>query len=271
MNNKINTEYEKALKNVLENGNHKPDRTNTGTTSFFGLQMRFNLEEGFPLITTKKVHMKSIIHELLWFLQGTGNIKYLKDNGVKIWDAWDNGDGELGPVYGVQWRHWKGSDGQETDQIAELIKNIKENPHSRRHILTAWNVAEINKMALAPCHMTAQFYVNDGKLSCQLYQRSGDMFLGIPFNIASYSLLTHMMAQQTGLQVGDFIHTIGDAHIYDNHREQVELQLSRVGEAYSFPELVIKRHPESIDDYVYDDFEVVGYESHAGIKAPVAV
>lgn len=265
---KINTTYEQALNHILQNGTHKDDRTGTGTTSVFGYQMRFNLQEGFPLITTKKVHMKSIIHELLWFLKGESNIKYLTDNGVTIWDEWANEEGELGPVYGVQWRSWMGANGQTIDQISDVIEQIKSNPDSRRLIVSAWNVAELPNMALPPCHAFFQFYVADGKLSCQLYQRSADMFLGVPFNIASYALLTHMVAQQTGLEVGDFIWTGGDCHIYDNHRQQVNQQLQRSG--YSFPTLKLNKR-ESIFDYVYKDVEVLDYVSHPSIKAPVAV
>lgn len=264
----VNTTYEKALKDILHNGIHKNDRTGTGTTSIFGYQMRFNLEEGFPLITTKKVHMKSIVHELLWFLKGESNIKYLSDNGVTIWDEWADEHGELGPVYGVQWRSWLGADGETIDQISNLIEQIKTNPDSRRLIVSAWNVAEIPNMALPPCHAFFQFYVASGKLSCQLYQRSADMFLGVPFNIASYALLTHMVAQQTGLEVGDFVWTGGDCHIYDNHKEQVTEQLSR--EAFAFPTLELNPR-NSIFDYIYEDVQLVDYRSHPSIKAPVAV
>jgi thymidylate synthase len=256
------------MRHVYENGVEKSDRTGTGTRSVFGYQMRFNLQEGFPLVTTKKLHLRSIIHELLWFLQGDSNIKYLKDNGVSIWDEWADENGELGPVYGVQWRNWTGRE-QNVDQIAELIKTIKTNPDSRRMIVTAWNVAEIHKMALPPCHMMFQVYVANGKLSCQLYQRSCDIFLGVPFNIASYSLLTHMLAQQCDLEVGDFVWTGGDCHIYSNHYEQVELQLSREPRAY--PQLKINRRPDSIFDYRFEDFEIVGYDPHPHIKAAVAV
>lgn len=268
-NNTISTEYEDKLRFILENGTHKSDRTGTGTTSVFGLQMRFNLQEGFPLITTKKVHMKSIIHELLWFLKGSSNIEYLKENNVKIWDAWADENGELGPVYGVQWRSWPDPyTGETIDQIADVIEQIKTNPDSRRLIVNAWNPAAVPLQALPPCHAFFQFYVADGKLSCQLYQRSGDFFLGIPFNIASYSLLTHMIAQQTGLEVGDFVHTVGDAHIYDNHLEQVKEQLTR--EPYPFPTLKLNQR-SSIDEYQYEDVEIVDYVSHPTIKAPVAV
>lgn len=264
----ISNQYEEFMRHVYENGVEKSDRTGTGTRSVFGYQMRFNLQEGFPLVTTKKLHLRSIIHELLWFLQGDSNIKYLKDNGVSIWDEWADENGELGPVYGVQWRNWTGRE-QNVDQIAELIKTIKTNPDSRRMIVTAWNVAEIHKMALPPCHMMFQVYVANGKLSCQLYQRSCDIFLGVPFNIASYSLLTHMLAQQCDLEVGDFVWTGGDCHIYSNHYEQVELQLSREPRAY--PQLRINRRPDSIFDYRFEDFEIVGYDPHPHIKAPVAV
>ena len=264
----ITNQYEEFMRHVYENGVEKSDRTGTGTRSVFGYQMRFNLQEGFPLVTTKKLHLRSIIHELLWFLQGDRNIKYLKDNGVSIWDEWADDTGELGPVSGVQWRNWTGRE-QNVDQIAELIKTIKTNPDSRRMIVTAWNVAEIHKMALPPCHMMFQVYVANGKLSCQLYQRSCDIFLGVPFNIASYSLLTHMLAQQCDLEVGDFVWTGGDCHIYSNHYEQVELQLSREPRAY--PQLKINRRPDSIFDYRFEDFEIVGYDPHPHIKAPVAV
>lgn len=264
----INTEYEKALAYVLGNGTHKEDRTGTGTTSVFGYQMRFDLQQGFPLITTKKVHMKSIIHELLWFLKGSGNIAYLTENGVTIWDEWADENGDLGNVYGVQWRAWAGANGETIDQISEVIEQIKTNPDSRRLIVSAWNVAEVPNMALPPCHAFFQFYVADGKLSLQLYQRSADMFLGVPFNIASYSLLVHMVAQQTGLEVGDFVWTGGDVHIYDNHLEQVKEQLSRTG--YEFPQIVIDK-ADSIFDYKFEDFHLENYVSHSAIKAPVAV
>lgn len=264
----ISNQYEEFMRHVYENGVEKSDRTGTGTRSVFGYQMRFNLQEGFPLVTTKKLHLRSIIHELLWFLKGDSNIKYLKDNGVSIWDEWADENGELGPVYGVQWRNWTGRD-QNVDQIAELIKTIKTNPDSRRMIVTAWNVAEIHKMALPPCHMMFQVYVANGKLSCQLYQRSCDIFLGVPFNIASYSLLTHMLAQQCDLEVGDFVWTGGDCHIYSNHYEQVQLQLSR--EPRDYPQLKINRRPDSIFDYRFEDFEIVGYDPHPHIKAAVAV
>lgn len=261
-------QYEDLMRHVYFHGVNKSDRTGTGTRSVFGYQMRFNLSEGFPLVTTKKLHLRSIIHELLWFLKGESNIKYLKDNGVSIWDEWADENGDLGPVYGVQWRNWRGAD-RNVDQIAELVNTIKTNPDSRRMIVTAWNVAELPKMTLPPCHMMFQVYVADGKLSCQLYQRSCDIFLGVPFNIASYSLLTHMLAQQCDLEVGDFVWTGGDCHLYNNHFEQVKLQLSR--EPRPYPQLVIKRRPDSIFDYKFEDFEIVGYDPHPTIKAPVAV
>lgn len=261
-------QYEDLMRHVYFHGVNKSDRTGTGTRSVFGYQMRFNLSEGFPLVTTKKLHLRSIIHELLWFLKGESNIKYLKDNGVSIWDEWADENGDLGPVYGVQWRNWRGAD-RNVDQIAELVNTIKTNPDSRRMIVTAWNVAELPKMALPPCHMMFQVYVADGKLSCQLYQRSCDIFLGVPFNIASYSLLTHMLAQQCDLEVGDFVWTGGDCHLYNNHFEQVKLQLSR--EPRPYPQLIIKRRPDSIFDYKFEDFEIVGYDPHPTIKAPVAV
>lgn len=264
------------MRHVHEHGVAKSDRTGTGTKSVFGHQMRFDLNEGFPLVTTKKVHLKSIIQELLWFLTGSSNNNWLKERGVTIWDEWAREDGDLGPVYGVQWRSWPTPDGGHIDQISEVIKTLKSNPDSRRIIVSAWNVAELSKMALMPCHAFFQFYVapsqvagEPGKLSCQLYQRSADIFLGVPFNIASYALLTHMVAQQCGLGVGDFIWTGGDCHIYSNHHEQVELQLSR--QPYPYPVLHIKRRPDSIFDYQYEDFEVLDYQCHPAIKAPVAV
>lgn len=262
-------QYETFLKYVFEHGTPKSDRTGTGTRSVFGYQMRFNLEEGFPLVTTKKLHLRSIIHELLWFLQGSSNIGYLKENGVSIWDEWADENGDLGPVYGVQWRSFPTPDGGHVDQIANVVEQIRSNPDSRRLIVCAWNPGQIDKMALPPCHCLFQFYVADGKLSCQLYQRSCDIFLGVPFNIASYSLLTHMVAQQCGLGLGDFVWTGGDCHIYDNHFEQVQLQLSR--EPRPYPKLVIHRKPDSIFDYKFEDFEIVGYDPHPHIKAPVAV
>jgi thymidylate synthase len=265
----IRSQYEDFMRHVHEHGVFKSDRTGTGTKSVFGHQMRFDLNEGFPLVTTKKVHLKSIIQELLWFLTGSSNNNWLKERGVSIWDEWAREDGDLGPVYGVQWRSWPTPDGGHIDQIAEVVKTLKSNPDSRRIIVSAWNVAELSKMALMPCHAFFQFYVADGKLSCQLYQRSADIFLGVPFNIASYALLTHMLAQQCELQVGDFIWTGGDCHIYSNHVEQVALQLSRT--PYPYPTLRILRKPASIFDYQYEDFEVVDYQHHAAIKAPVAV
>ena len=264
----IEHQYEDLMRHVFFHGVNKSDRTGTGTRSVFGYQMRFNLQNGFPLVTTKKLHLRSIIHELLWFLKGDSNIRYLHENGVTIWDEWADENGDLGPVYGVQWRNWRGAD-KNVDQIAELIHTIKTNPDSRRMIVTAWNVAELPKMALPPCHMMFQVYVADGKLSCQLYQRSCDIFLGVPFNIASYSLLTHMLAQQCDLEVGDFVWTGGDCHLYNNHFDQVRLQLSR--EPRPYPKLVIKRKPDSIFDYKFEDFEIVGYDPHPAIKAPVAV
>ena len=262
-------QYLELMRHVAERGHSKSDRTGTGTLSVFGWQMRFDLAEGFPLLTTKKLHTRSIIHELLWFLRGDTNIKYLKDNGVSIWDEWADENGELGPVYGKQWRSWEAPDGRSIDQISQLIAALKNNPDSRRHIVSAWNPSEVDRMALPPCHALFQFYVAGGKLSCQLYQRSADIFLGVPFNIASYALLTHMLAQQCDLDVGDFIWTGGDCHIYSNHHEQVELQLSR--QPFAYPTLNIKRKPASIFEYEYEDFEVVGYECHPAIKAPVAV
>ena len=261
--------YLDLMKHVLDNGIDKQDRTGTGTRSIFGYQMRFNLQEGFPLLTTKKLHLKSIIHELLWFLNGDNNIKYLNDNGVSIWDEWADENGDLGPVYGVQWRSWKESDGNTIDQISNLINNIKNNPDSRRLIVSAWNVAEIDKMALPPCHCLFQFYIVDNKLSCQLYQRSADIFLGVPFNIASYSLLTMMIAQVCNLEVGDFIHTLGDAHLYSNHLEQVNLQLQRIPR--QLPKMIINPNVKSIFDFQYSDFELIDYNPHPHIKAPVAV
>ena len=262
-------EYENLLKDVFEHGVHKSDRTGTGTRSVFGRQIRFNLADGFPLVTTKKLHTRSIIYELLWFLSGSTNIGYLKDNGVTIWDEWADENGDLGPVYGHQWRNWAAADGRTIDQIANLVETIKTNPYSRRMIVSAWNPGEIDRMALPPCHCLWQVYVADGKLSCQLYQRSCDLFLGVPFNIASYSLLTHMLAQQCDLDVGDFVWTGGDCHIYDNHIEQTKLQLSR--EPRPYPKLIIKRRPVSIFDYAYEDFAFEGYDPWPAIKAPVAV
>ena len=272
----ISSPYEDFVRHVLAHGVAKGDRTGTGTTSVFGHQMRFDLREGFPLVTTKKVHLKSVILELLWFLRGEGNARWLQERGVTIWDEWAAADGDLGPVYGVQWRSWPTPDGGHIDQIADAVKQLKTNPDSRRIIVSAWNVAALPERALMPCHAFFQFYVapaespsGRGRLSCQLYQRSADIFLGVPFNIASYALLTHMLAQQCDLDVGDFIWTGGDCHLYSNHREQVTLQLSR--EPRPYPSLVIKRRPASIFEYVYEDFEVVGYDPHPPIKAPVAV
>ncbi len=262
-------QYETLLEHCYKTGVDKSDRTGVGTRSVFGYQMRFNLAEGFPLVTTKKLHIRSIVHELLWFLSGSSNIKYLHDNGVSIWDEWADKNGDLGPVYGVQWRSWPAPDGRKIDQISNLIEGIKRNPDSRRHLVVAWNPAEVDKMALPPCHCLFQFYVANGKLSCQLYQRSCDIFLGVPFNIASYSLLTHMVAQQCDLEVGDFVWTGGDCHIYKNHFEQVELQLSRTPRAY--PKLVINRKPSSIFDYKFEDFVIEGYDPWPHIKAPIAV
>ncbi len=263
-------QYETFLRHVRHTGVAKADRTGTGTTSVFGYQMRFDLQQGFPLVTTKKVHLKSIIYELLWFLRGDGNARWLQQHGVTIWDEWaDPETGDLGPVYGVQWRSWPKPDGSHIDQIAQVMETLRSNPDSRRMIVSAWNVAELDKMALMPCHAFFQFYVANGKLSCQLYQRSADIFLGVPFNIASYALLTHMVAQQCGLEVGEFIWTGGDCHIYSNHSEQVDLQLSR--EPFPYPQLVIKRKPADIFSYAFKDFEVVDYQHHAPIKAPVAV
>jgi thymidylate synthase len=262
-------QYHNLMKEVLEKGVQKSDRTGTGTISIFGHQMRFNLAEGFPMVTTKKLHLKSIILELLWFLKGSTDNNWLKERGVSIWNEWAAPDGDLGPIYGYQWRSWPAPNGQHIDQIAEVVETLKKNPDSRRIIVSAWNVADIPRMALAPCHAFFQFYVADGKLSCQLYQRSADIFLGVPFNIASYALLTHMMAQQCDLEVGDFVWTGGDCHLYSNHLEQVDLQLSR--DFFPLPKLNILRKPDSIFDYEFEDFEIAGYESHPAIKAPVAV
>ncbi len=265
----IPTPYEDLLRETLALGTPKSDRTGTGTRSVFGRQLRFDLSEGFPLVTTKRVHFKSVAYELLWFLRGEGNARWLQEHGVTIWDEWADEQGELGPVYGVQWRSWPTPSGEHIDQISQVIETIRTDPDSRRMIVSAWNVAEIPQMALAPCHALFQFYVADGKLSCQLYQRSADLFLGVPFNIASYALLTHMIAAQTGLGVGDFVWTGGDCHIYDNHVEQVELQLSR--EPFAAPTLRITPGRASVFDYEYEDFEVVGYEHHPAIRAAVAV
>lgn len=262
-------QYLDLMKDILETGASKTDRTGTGTLSVFGRQLRFDLSEGFPLLTTKKLHTRSIFIELLWFLKGDTNIKYLHDHGVTIWDEWADEKGDLGPVYGHQWRSWPAPNGQTIDQITNVINQIKQKPDSRRHIVSAWNPAEVDKMALPPCHAMFQFYVADGKLSCQLYQRSADYFLGVPFNIASYALLTHMFAQQCDLQPGDFVWTGGDVHLYTNHIEQAKLQLSR--EPFAVPQLNIKRKPASIFDYQYEDFEILNYQTHPGIKAPIAV
>jgi thymidylate synthase len=262
-------QYLTLLRHVLDKGVSKSDRTGTGTRSVFGYQMRFDLSEGFPLVTTKKVHTKSIVHELLWFLQGSTNVRYLRENGVSIWDEWADEDGELGPVYGKQWRRWPDYDGAHVDQIAQLVKSLKENPDSRRHIVSAWNVAEIEKMKLPPCHTLFQFYVAQGKLSCQLYQRSADIFLGVPFNIASYALLTLMLAQVTSYEPGDFVHTFGDAHLYDNHRTQAETQLSRTPRP--LPTMKLNPRVRDVFEFRYEDFELTGYDPHPRIKAPVAV
>ncbi|MCZ4280771.1 thymidylate synthase [Kiloniella laminariae] len=262
-------QYLNLMKDVLAHGTEKGDRTGTGTLSVFGRQLRFHLDDGFPLMTTKKLHIKSVIHELLWFLSGDTNIRYLKENGVRIWDEWADADGNLGPVYGHQWRSWPAPDGTTIDQISNLMTQLKNNPDSRRHIVSAWNVAEVDSMALPPCHSMFQFYVADGRLSCQLYQRSADIFLGVPFNIASYALLTCMVAQQCDLKPGDFVHTFGDTHLYLNHLEQAKIQLKR--EPNSLPMLRIKRKPESIFDYRFDDFEILGYDAHPHIPAEVSV
>jgi len=262
-------QYLDLLQRILDEGTPKGDRTGTGTLSVFGHQMRFDLSQGFPVLTTKKLHLRSIIHELLWFLTGDTNIRYLKENGVSIWDEWADENGDLGPVYGFQWRSWPGPDGQSVDQISKLIEQIRRNPDSRRLMVVAYNPAYVDQMALPPCHSLFQFYVANGRLSCQLYQRSADTFLGVPFNIASYALLTHMVAQQCDLEVGDFIWTGGDTHLYSNHLEQTQLQLSRT--PLPLPKLVIKRRPADIFSYVFEDFELVGYESHPHIKAPVAI
>ncbi|ELM3740018.1 thymidylate synthase [Yersinia ruckeri] len=262
-------QYLDLMKKVLDEGTPKADRTGTGTLSIFGHQMRFNLQDGFPLVTTKRCHLRSIIHELLWFLNGDTNIGYLKENNVSIWDEWADENGDLGPVYGKQWRAWGAANGRQIDQLSKVVEQLKQDPDSRRIIVSAWNVGELDQMALAPCHAFFQFYVADGKLSCQLYQRSCDIFLGLPFNIASYALLVHMMAQQCHLEVGDFVWTGGDTHLYNNHMEQTQLQLSR--EPRALPKLVIKRKPESLFDYHFEDFEIEGYDPHPAIKAPVAI
>jgi thymidylate synthase len=262
-------QYLDLLDHVIRTGTRKSDRTGTGTTSVFGYQMRFNLEDGFPLLTTKKLHLKSIIHELLWFISGDTNIKYLKDNGVKIWDEWADKDGNLGPVYGSQWRSWPAADGRKIDQLTAVIDSIKKSPDSRRHIVCSWNVAELDKMALPPCHILYQFYVSDGKLSCQLYQRSADIFIGVPFNIASYALLLMMVSQVTGLKPGEFVHTLGDAHIYLNHIDQVKLQLTR--SPYKLPVMNINPDVKDIFSFRYEDFDLKGYEAHRHIKGDIAV
>lgn len=262
-------QYHELLNRILAEGAEKSDRTGTGTLSVFGHQMRFDLLQGFPVLTTKKLHLRSIIHELLWFLSGDTNIRYLKENGVSIWNEWADENGDLGPVYGFQWRSWPGKDGQSVDQISKVVEQIRSNPDSRRHMVVAYNPAYVDEMALPPCHSLFQFYVANGRLSCQLYQRSADTFLGVPFNIASYALLTHMMAQQCDLEVGEFIWTGGDTHLYLNHLEQARLQLTR--EPLPLPTLQIKRKPDSIFDYQFEDFELMGYQSHPHIPAPVAV
>ncbi len=262
-------QYLDLLTHVLENGQVKDDRTQTGTISTFGYQMRYDLSDGFPLVTTKKVHLKSIIHELLWFIKGDTNVKYLQDNGVRIWNEWAREDGDLGPVYGHQWRSWSTSDGQVIDQLSDVIEQIKTNPDSRRLIVSAWNVGDLDKMALPPCHLLFQFYVADNKLSCMLYQRSADIFLGVPFNIASYALLTMMVAQVCGLELGEFVHTLGDAHIYNNHLDQVNLQLSRT--PHPLPKMTLNQEIKSIFDFTYDDFELTEYEAHPHISGKVSV
>jgi len=262
-------QYLELMQDILDNGTDKEDRTGTGTRSVFGRQMRFDLSKGFPLVTTKKLHLRSIIHELIWFLNGDTNTAYLKENGVSIWDEWADDNGDLGPVYGHQWRSWPTPAGENIDQISQVVEQIKNNPDSRRLIVSAWNVGQVPDMALPPCHLLFQFYVADGRLSCQLYQRSADFFLGVPFNIASYALLTHMVAEQTGLEVGDFVWTGGDVHLYSNHFEQAKLQLSR--NTLALPQFKIARKPDSLFGYQYEDFEIIGYETHAGIKAPVAI
>jgi thymidylate synthase len=262
-------QYLDFLRHIRERGVQKDDRTGTGTLSVFGYQMRFDLNEGFPLVTTKKLHLRSIVYELLWFLRGDTNIKYLHEHGVSIWDEWADASGELGPVYGKQWRSWPSADGRQIDQLSQVVQQLKTNPNSRRILVSAWNVGELDQMALLPCHALFQFYVAAGRLSCQLYQRSADALLGVPFNIASYALLTHMLAQQCDLKVGDFVWTGGDCHLYLNHLEQTELQLSRP--SYPLPKLKIKRQPASLFDYTYEDFEILDYRYHAAIKAPIAV
>ena len=262
-------QYLDLMRHVREHGVRKGDRTGTGTLSVFGYQMRFDLRQGFPVVTTKSIHMRSVIHELLWFLMGSTNIAYLRDNGVSIWDEWADASGELGPIYGAQWRSWPTAGGGSVDQIARVVESIRRDPDSRRHVVSAWNVGELGRMALPPCHLLFQFHVAEGRLSCQLYQRSADVFLGVPFNIASYALLTMMVAQVTGLEPGEFVHTLGDAHLYLNHLEQADTQLER--EPYPLPRMVLDRRVESILDFNYDDFELVGYEHHPVIRAPIAV
>jgi thymidylate synthase len=262
-------QYLDFLRHIREHGTAKSDRTGTGTVSVFGYQMRFDLNAGFPLVTTKKLHLRSIIYELLWFLRGDTNVKYLHEHGVSIWDEWADGNGELGPVYGKQWRSWPTQDGRQIDQLSQVLEQLKSNPNSRRILVSAWNVGELDRMALLPCHALFQFYVADGRLSCQLYQRSADALLGVPFNIASYALLTHMIAQQCDLRVGDFVWTGGDCHLYLNHLEQADLQLSRA--PFPLPQLKILRRPPSLFDYTYEDFEIIDYRYHAAIKAPIAV
>jgi thymidylate synthase len=262
-------QYHDLLQHILDTGVEKTDRTGTGTISCFGYQMRFNLADGFPLVTTKKLHLKSIIYELLWFIQGDTNVKYLQEHGVKIWDEWAREDGSLGPVYGKQWRSWEGANGKTYDQLMDVIHQLKNNPDSRRILISAWNVAELSDMALMPCHSLFQFYVANGKLSCQLYQRSADVFLGVPFNIASYALLTMMLAQVCDLQLGEFVHTFGDVHIYKNHLEQVQLQLSRT--PYPLPQMILNQERKQIEDFVFEDFELVNYQFHPHIKGEVAV
>lgn len=262
-------QYHDLMRHVLEHGHVKTDRTGTGTRSVFGWQMRFNLADGFPVMTTKKLHLRSIIHELLWFLQGDTNIRYLKDNGVSIWDEWADANGDLGPVYGKQWRRWETPDGRLIDQVGQLVENLKKNPDSRRHVVSAWNPGDVDSMALPPCHCLFQFYVADGKLSCQLYQRSADIFLGVPFNIASYALLTHMIAQVCGYQVGDFVHTLGDAHLYSNHLDQARLQLSR--DFRPLPKLVLNPEVKDLFAFCFEDIALEGYDPHPSIAAPIAV
>ncbi len=265
-------QYLELMGHVLEKGEVREDRTGTGTRSVFGWQMRFDLEEGLPVVTSKRVHLKSVVHELLWFLRGESNLAYLRENGVTIWDEWADEAGELGPVYGVQWRSWPGKGGETIDQIEGVVRSIRENPMSRRHVVSAWNVGELEEMALPPCHVLFQFYVSQsGKLSCQLYQRSADIFLGVPFNIASYALLTCMVAHVTGLEPGEFVHTLGDAHLYSNHVEQARIQLGRKEELYELPRLVLNQDVRSLDEFRYEDIEIQGYRHHPGIKAPIAV